>query len=152
MRNIDYIIIHCSATRRGQDFKLKDIDAWHEKRGFHSSFYRGGKWQTMHCGYHYVIDIDGTVEQGRPEDVSGAHCKGYNDRSIGICYIGGVNRHGTHMDTRTIEQVRAMYLLLRQLHQRYPQAKIVGHHDLNARKACPCFQPQKEYASIMARI
>ena len=66
MRKIDYIIIHCSATKEGIDWKAKDIDQWHKQRGFNK------------IGYHYVIDLDGTVETGRDENETGAHCVGYN--------------------------------------------------------------------------
>ena len=42
-------------------------------------------------GYNYVIDLDGTIEAGRPLTIAGAHCVGYNDHSVGICYIGGLD-------------------------------------------------------------
>ena len=71
----DTIIIHCSATRAGQDFTATDIDRWHRQRGFRS------------IGYHFVIRLDGTIEPGRDVALDGAHCTGWNHRSIGICYI-----------------------------------------------------------------
>lgn len=74
----DTIIIHCSATRAGQDFTATDIDRWHRQRGFRS------------IGYHFVIRLDGTIEPGRDVALDGAHCTGWNHRSIGICYIGGL--------------------------------------------------------------
>ena len=49
MRKINEIIIHCSATKEGKDFKAADIDRWHRERGFNK------------IGYHYVIDLDGTI-------------------------------------------------------------------------------------------
>ena len=76
----DTIIIHCSATRAGQDFTATDIDRWHRQRGFRS------------IGYHFVIRLDGTIEPGRDVALDGAHCTGWNHRSIGICYIGGLDR------------------------------------------------------------
>ena len=82
MRNIKYIIVHCSATAEGKDFKEKDIDKWHRQRGFTC------------IGYHYVVDLDGKIEVGRPESQIGAHCKGYNSVSIGVCYVGGVAKDG----------------------------------------------------------
>ena len=77
MRKIDSIIVHCSATKAGQDFTAADIDRWHRERGFNG------------IGYHYVIRLDGRLEKGREIDLAGAHCKGWNERSVGICYIGG---------------------------------------------------------------
>lgn len=52
MNKIDSIIIHCSATRAGQDLTEKDIDRMHRARGF------------SQIGYNYVIRIDGAVEKG----------------------------------------------------------------------------------------
>ena len=75
MKKIDSIIIHCSATRAGQDIKAKDIDRMHRARGF------------SQIGYNYVIDLDGTIEAGRPLTIAGAHCVGYNDHSVGICLL-----------------------------------------------------------------
>lgn len=82
MRTINEIIIHCSATREGQDFSVKDIDRWHKQRVF------------LMVGYHYIIRLDGTIEQGRPLEMIGAHCTGHNAHSIGICYIGGLDSNG----------------------------------------------------------
>lgn len=89
MKTIDSIIIHCSATKAGQDIRAKDIDLMHKQRGF------------SQIGYNFVIDLDGTVENGRSLSIDGAHCntKGfsgisYNKHSIGICYIGGLDVNG----------------------------------------------------------
>lgn len=122
-----YIVIHCSATKAGQDFRKADIDRWHRQQGWNG------------CGYHYVIDLDGTIEQGRAETQPGAHCSGYNRCSIGVCYIGGLDRQGNPSDTRTEEQKEALRMLVSKLRQRYPEAEVVGHRDLNRHKSCPCF-------------
>ena len=101
------------------------------------------------CGYHYVIPTDGTIEAGRPEELVGAHCKHHNSHSIGICYIGGLDDGGTTpKDTRTEAQKATLRKLIEQLHQRYPKALIVGHHDLNPQKACPCFHVTAEYIDL----
>lgn len=99
MKTIDSIIIHCSATKAGQDIRAKDIDLMHKQRGF------------SQIGYNFVIDLDGTVENGRSLSIDGAHCntKGfsgisYNKHSIGICYIGGLDVNGKAKDTRTDAQ------------------------------------------------
>ena len=76
MRKIDLIVIHCSATRAGKNYTAADIDRWHRERGF-----------SM-IGYHFVVLRNGTVETGRPLTQPGAHCKGHNSTSIGVCYIG----------------------------------------------------------------
>ena len=123
------IILHCSATREGQDIKAKTIKQWHKERGFDD------------IGYHYVIDLDGTIEKGRDEALVGAHCKGHNATSIGICYVGGCDKNMKPKDTRTPEQRRSMISLVRKLVNKYkiPVTQIWAHHDFDKHKACPSF-------------
>lgn len=128
MRTITLIVVHCSANKAGSVLRMADIDRYHRSIGWHG------------CGYHYVIPADGTIEAGRPEERMGAHCKNHNRHSIGVCYIGGLAADGkTPMDTRTPAQTEALKRLLADLRRRYPKALIVGHHDLDPMKACPCF-------------
>ena len=129
MRTITLIVIHCSAVQPDQMSSAAQIDSWHRKRGFH-----------LGIGYHYVVRRDGAIEPGRPEWMVGAHCKNHNAHSIGVCYEGGLDIRGQPADTRTAEQKAAMRQLLEDLHRRYPRAVIVGHHDLNPHKACPCIE------------
>lgn len=147
MRNPDTIIIHCSATEAGWDFRAADIDRWHREQGF------------AMIGYHWVVDLDGTVEQGRPETMNGAHCKGWNSRAIGICYVGGLDEDGNPADTRTRRQKIALHNLVYQIMDRYPTiTRVIGHRDtspdLNGDgvispsewiKACPCFDVRSEF-------
>ena len=133
MRAITLIVIHCSAVRPNQRSSAEDIDKWHKDRGFKG------------IGYHYVIRRDGTIEQGRPEWMIGAHCVNHNKYSIGVCYEGGLDIRGQPADTRTEAQKASLRKLLEELHERYPRAVIVGHHDLNPLKACPCFDAAHEY-------
>lgn len=135
MRNINLIIVHCSATPEGRDVSVADIDRWHRERGFDG------------IGYHYVVYIDGSVHEGRPLNKVGAHCKGHNAHSIGICYVGGVDLNGKPKDTRTLAQKDALVNLLMRLKRRFPKAVIRGHRDFAA-KACPSFDATKEYAGI----
>ena len=110
MRKIDLIIIHCSATREGKDFRAADIDRWHRQQGFKS------------IGYHFVVRLNGEVERGRPIAEVGAHCKGHNATSIGVCYIGGLAADGkTPKDTRTVEQRKAMRNLVKTLKHVFPK-------------------------------
>ena len=91
MRQINEIIIHCSATKEGLNFNANDIDRWHKQRGF------------KRIGYHFVILNDGTIQQGRELASIGAHCTNHNAHSIGICYIGGLDENGKPKDTRTVQ-------------------------------------------------
>ena len=131
MRTINEIIIHCSATPEGKDFTVSDIDRWHRQRGFKM------------VGYHYVIRLDGTIEQGRPLEMIGAHCTGHNAHSIGICYIGGLDRSGKSKDTRTQVQKDVLWSLVKSLQKRFPNATVHGHREF-ANKACPCFEVANE--------
>lgn len=128
MREINRIILHCSATPEGKDFTVADIDRWHKARG----------WQGI--GYHYVVYRDGSVHNGRDIAVAGAHTSGYNKNSIGVCYIGGVDADGkTPKDTRTAEQRVALRELVERLRKQFPKATIHGHYEFAA-KACPSFK------------
>lgn len=149
MRRINLIVVHCSATMEGHPFNAKAIDQMHRARGFNK------------IGYHYVVLLDGTVEEGRKEEEVGAHVSGYNQNSIGVCYIGGIGKEGAAKDTRTPQQKASLANLIRQLRVKYPGARVVGHRDLSPDinhdgritpneyiKQCPCFNVQDEYSSV----
>ncbi len=123
------IILHCSATPEKRNIKAKDIDVMHKQRG----------WKGI--GYHYVIDLDGTIEKGRGENENGAHCVGHNSIALGICYIGGLDNKMKPKDTRTIEQKESLYKLVLSLMEKYNlrMTDIHCHYEF-ANKACPCFK------------
>ena len=137
MKDVLYIVVHCTATRLSQRVTIDDIDRWHKARGF------------AQCGYHWYIDREGTIKEGRPEKLAGAHVRHYNQHAIGICYEGGLDEKGRPKDTRTPEQKAALWFLLEDLKKDYPKAKIVGHRDFpHVAKQCPCFDVQSEYSSL----
>jgi N-acetylmuramoyl-L-alanine amidase len=135
MRKITKIIVHCADTPEGRDDKAADIRRWHKARGFND------------IGYHYVVDLDGTIEPGRDVTIAGAHTTGHNADSIGVCYIGGADTDMKPKDTRTEEQKTALRLLLKYLVQKYPGAKIYGHRDFT-NKSCPSFDAKTEYKEL----
>lgn len=138
-RRIDLIVVHCSATRCNRPFTLEAVIACHQARGFAT------------IGYHYYVTRDGVVHTGRPLHQEGAHATGYNRRSIGVCYEGGLDAQGHPADTRTPAQKETLRKLLIRLKTDYPNARIVGHRDLpNVAKECPCFDAEKEYATLTA--
>ena len=157
MKTIDAIIIHCSATRAGQDLCAKAIDRMHKQRGF------------SQIGYNFVIDLDGMVENGRPLSIDGAHCntKGfsdlsYNKHSVGICYIGGLDTSGKPADTRTPAQRTALCELVAKLRKENPIVEVLGHRDTSPDldgsgevepkeyiKACPCFDVKSEFSNFL---
>lgn len=134
-RKINLIVVHCSATIEGEDYTVAEIRKWHLKRGF------------ADIGYHYVVYNDGTVHVGRDVNKVGAHTAGYNAHSIGVCYIGGLDKNKKAKDTRNEAQKAALLELLKRLKALYPLATIHGHREF-ANKACPCFDAFKEYKNI----
>lgn len=138
MRRIDEILIHCSATPEGRTVTAEDIRRWHT-----APKPKGNGWRDI--GYHFVILLDGTIQQGRPIELAGAHCTNHNRFSIGVCYIGGLSKNGkTPKDTRTEAQNAALKQLVQQLQQLYhiPLENIHGHKHY-ANKACPCFDVEQ---------
>ncbi len=128
----EYIAVHASATQPKMDVGVKEIRQWHRAQG----------WTDI--GYHYVIRRDGTLEVGRPEDVVGAHVSGFNNNSIGICLVGGVDSKLKAEDNFTSAQYAELAVLLRKLKAKYPKAIIQGHRDFpKVKKDCPCFDVRK---------
>lgn len=127
MRPIDTIILHCSATPDGRDVTVEEIRQMHLKNG----------WNDI--GYHFVIYRDGSIHTGRPLKQIGAHAAGHNTGSIGICYIGGMDKENKKaQDTRTPQQQQALLYLVKQLIQTFGNLHIYGHNELSS-KSCPCF-------------
>ncbi len=137
MRTIKKIIVHCSATPRNKDFSAEDIRDWHVK---------GNGWDDI--GYHFVIRQDGTIEYGRMVDKYGAHVKSHNYDSLGICYIGGMDKEmKVWEDTRTEKQKESLIILLKMLKKAHKEAIIYGHRDFSS-KMCPSFDAKEEYKEI----
>lgn len=137
-RTIKYLVLHCTATPEGRNHTAADIDRWHKQRGFNE------------IGYNYVIQLNGTIELGRDVDKIPAHVENFNKESIGIVYVGGIDKNTLKpKDTRTPEQKKALVELLKELRKLYPMANILGHRDFaGVNKACPCFDAIKEYATV----
>lgn len=137
MRTINEIIVHCSDTPEGRNDKAEDIRRWHVN---------GNGWSDI--GYHYVVDLDGTIELGRDVALVGAHATGHNANSVGVCYIGGRDaKTGCGKDTRTDAQKVSLRVLLQHLRARFPEARIIGHCDVS-KKQCPCFDAKNEYKDL----
>jgi len=141
MRNINLIVIHCSATRCNQRYLVSQLSNDHNAR-----FHNKG------IGYHYYIERDGKLHNTRDEAEIGMHALHYNAHSIGICYEGGLDKKGTPADTRTPAQRTTLLSLLCKLTSAYPTAQIMGHSELQGvHKDCPCFSCQ-EYRDYFANI
>lgn len=157
MRAINKIILHCSATKEGENYTEKDIRRWHTTPKAQG----GNGWKDI--GYHFVVLLDGNVEVGRPIETIGAHCAGHNADSIGICYVGGLDANGKPKDTRTDAQKKAIEETLKNLIAAYPSVnEIKGHRDYSPDrngngkieswewiKECPCFDAEPEYKHLL---
>lgn len=126
-----YITIHTADTYPDMDIGAAEIRDWHVN---------GNGWRDI--GYHRVIRRDGTVEQGRPDNQTGAHVGGHNTGNFGICLVGGKSRETDGCeDNYTKEQYDALYYLIKELHTRWPDAEIMGHNGFKGHESrgCPCF-------------
>lgn len=139
IKSYDYLVVHCAATKASMDIGAEEIRLWHRQRGW------------FDIGYHYVIRRDGSIENGRPITRPGAHARGFNHISLGICLVGGVAEDGkTPEDNFTPEQYATLYDLLTGLLTQYPDANLVGHRDLpNVNKACPSFDVNKWFDDML---
>lgn len=139
-KDTDFIVIHCSATKPSMNHvDAKEIDRWHRQRG----------WRKI--GYHFVIRRDGIVEEGRELGEVGAHAKGFNSKSVGICMVGGIDEEGNPENNYTDEQWKALEELVNQMLLPYPDAEVLGHCDLpDVKKACPCFNVREWWTATRA--
>ncbi len=127
-RKITSIAIHCSFSPQYRGDNADEIDAWHFAR-----------WGSG-IGYHYIVLEDGTLEKGRWVDFKGAHVKGFNKKTIGICRIGGMAKDGKAIDDCTLAQIRTLRKLSLALTDMYDLSmnKVLGHNEYpGVNKACP---------------
>lgn len=139
-RATKYIVVHCSATPPSSDIGVDEIRDWHTRKG----------WSDI--GYHAVIKRTGHLEFGRHFDQPGAHVKGQNFQSVGICLVGGVDENGKAENNFSASQLSTLRNVIAMLVCAYPHAKVLGHRDLSPDlngdgkitseewlKDCPCF-------------
>lgn len=129
IQEVKYIVIHCAATTEDQDIDIEEVRSWHLQKGW------------LDVGYHKFIKRDGTIEDGRPLTRPGAHARGFNHVSWGICLAGGVESDGKTPEANyTHAQWESLLRLVKDMKAEAPSAEVVGHTDLpNVNKACPSF-------------
>lgn len=132
MRELKRIILHCTATRIGEELDVSQIDKWHRDRGF------------SEIGYHYVIYADGTIATGRDIRKKGAHVKGHNHDSVGVAYVGGLDNNLVPQDTMTMQQELTFLHLVNSLRVVFGDLSVHGHNEFS-NKACPSFEVQDKY-------
>jgi N-acetylmuramoyl-L-alanine amidase len=149
-QKMKYLVIHCTATPERREVSSSEIRRWHT-----APPPTGQGWKQV--GYTDMIHLDGRIERlvNNNEDANvdpweitnGA--AGYNSVSRHIVYAGGLDKLGKSKDTRTIAQREAMRRYVVDFHARHPDVRIVGHHDLNSGKDCPCFDVKKWIQTIL---
>jgi N-acetylmuramoyl-L-alanine amidase len=132
VRELKRIILHCTATREGEQLDVSQIDKWHRDRG----------WSEI--GYHYVLYTDGTIATGRDIRKKGAHVKGHNHDSVGVAYVGGLDNNLVPQDTMTMQQEMAFLHLVNSLRVVFGDLSVHGHNEFSS-KACPSFNVQEKY-------
>lgn len=131
MRQIKYIVLHCTAT--SQQATVEAIQRyWREDLG----------WKNP--GYHYLVSPDGELHKLQDEDKPANGVAGHNTNSIHVSYIGGVDNSGKPIDNRTFQQKQEMYYLVVDLLARYPGSSLMGHRDFpGVKKDCPSFDAKQ---------
>lgn len=129
IERVDWIVIHCAATKPTMDIGVTEIRQWHLKQG----------WDDV--GYHFVVRRNGVVEKGRPLNRPGAHVRGINHCSIGICMVGGLAADGKTAESNfTRAQWNSLRSLVVEMETHFPNAPVIGHRDVpGVAKACPSF-------------
>ena len=134
---IEYVIIHCSATDNPSQWDFHSVKELHtapSAKAFKWGKYdtRGRAWSDI--GYHYYIERDGKIVSGRNESEMGAHCLGWNNKSLGVCLAGNSDF--------TVQQFTSLTSLIRLLRTKH-DFELVGHNDLSRDKSCPNFNVKK---------
>jgi N-acetylmuramoyl-L-alanine amidase len=141
MREIKYIVIHCTDT-----LPSAEVEAiqryWKDKL----------KWKSP--GYHYIIKQDGEVVQLLDESKLSNGVLGFNKSCINVCYIGGKTKEGKHKDTRTKAQQHSMFDIIVELTERYPKAEIKGHGEFpnQGGRTCPNFDVREWLANYQPDV
>ena len=124
-------IVHCSDSDYDYHDDISVIDEWHKERG----------WTCV--GYHYFIKKNGEFQRGRPVGTIGAHCKGHNHNSVGICLSGK-----TDFNTIQYRALRGVFKRLlisfNMFGTRRSNFYIFHHRDYNPNKTCPNFDLDKD--------
>lgn len=129
-RDIDLIVVHCTATRPNQNVSMTELNRWFVEKDYSS------------IGYHYVISRDGNINNTRPITQQGAHALGYNAKSIGISLMGGVDDNLTPENNFTTAQFSSLTSLIRKFAGTLQNLHVIGHNQISS-KACPSFDVQQ---------
>ena len=129
-----YIFLHHSLTKDSGSV------SWGAIRKYHVNDL---DWRDI--GYNYGIELiydHLEILVGRMEGVTGAHTKGYNNKSIGICLVGNFDKKAPEPD-----QWLLLLRLVKNIAQRHniPVENVMAHREVSGYKSCPgsCFDINK---------
>lgn len=152
--NPKFITVHCSASPPSSRIGATEIRQMHLNRG----------WSDI--GYHFIIERDGKIVEGRPTNIQGAHVSGHNKDNIGVCLVGGVNEQLKPEANYTQHQMTSLSDIIDELMSKYaiPSSNVKGHRDwfgdtnkdgvVDSRdwlKACPCFDVRQWMTERVSR-
>jgi len=130
MDKINKIIVHCADTYAAMDIGADTIRSWHVNER---------KWSDI--GYHYVIRRNGTIENGRDDNIAGAHARDHNGDSLGVCLVGGKGEDNNPEFNFTAPQIMSLIELCSDLTEKY-NCEVIGHNEVSD-KSCPNFNVQE---------
>ena len=134
-RLVKYCVIHCTATQPNASVQAI------------LNYWKSIGWKRV--GYHILIEEDGTAHQLAPFSEITNGVKGFNMESIHISYIGGIDKKGKPMDTRTEAQKASILKAIKEALEWSGKKLIIqGHRDFGVNKACPSFDAKAEYKWI----
>ena len=141
MRPINAIFLHCSYTPVSMDIGVHEIRQWHT-----DPKPEGNAWSDV--GYHYIIRRSGVVEPGRDIKRAGAHARGHNSDTIGVCLVGGMSDQKKPEFNYTARQLQSLRRLMHTLCSQYhlTESNIRGHNEVSS-KECPCFNVQEFFST-----
>ena len=137
MRAIKKIIIHCTDSQDSLDIGFREINEWHKQRGWLSP-------SGISCGYHFIVRRNGTIERGRPDDEIGAHCKGHNQNSLGVVWVGRDVPHPVQL-----ARLKDLIAQLCEIHGLDRTDDVFGHCELDGGKTCPNLDMVKLRAELV---
>ncbi len=139
MKELKFLVIHCTATPEGRAVSSADIRRWHL-----SPKPEGRGWRQV--GYTDMIHLNGNLERLAnnnddaivdPWEITNG-VAGINQVSRHIVHVGGLDKSGKSKDTRTIAQRAALGKYVIDFIKKHPRVKVAGHNQFD-KKDCPSF-------------
>lgn len=99
-------------------------------------------------GYHFIIDFDGRIWEGRSLAYQGAHVSGQNAGNIGVVLLGDYNR--AEPSAESLKSLGLLHRVLCRVYSMRPE-RLFGHGDLGA-SVCPGVHLQKHVMSLRENV